>query len=75
MWLVHLAMAFLPSLTIWLIGSWVVANYIFKIEARSPALMGTSRWKAVETALVSGVFFGSVAIWIALAMVLDWTIE
>ena len=73
MWVVHLAMAFLPSLTIWLVGSWAVATFVFKAEVKSPELIGKAGWKAVETALVSSVFFGSVAIWVGLTMLLEWT--
>jgi hypothetical protein len=75
MWLVNLALAFLPAVTVWLIGSWAIAHFIFRKEASSPQLMGRASWKALEVALVSGVFVGSALIWIGLAMFLDFVVE
>ena len=75
MWLVNLALAFLPSLTLWVICSWALAHFVFRKESRRPELIGRASWKAVETALVAGVFFGCVAIWFGLAMLLDFVIK
>lgn len=66
---VNLLLAFVPSLTVWLVGSQLLASFVYRTESKNPRL-GRS-WYAVETGLVFAMFAGSVAMWIGLTLLLQ----
>ena len=68
---VNVLLAFLPSLTLWLAGSALLASFVFKTEARHPDVAHRAAWQAVETALVFGLFAGCFALWIVLTYFLQ----
>ena len=70
MW-VNAALAFLPSLTVWIVASHFLATFIYRTETRRPELVGRTPWHAVETSLIFLVFVGSVGIWIGLIYLLQ----
>jgi hypothetical protein len=68
---VNVLLAFVPSVTVWLIGSSLLASFVFKTEARHPDFARRAAWQAVEIGLVFGLFVGCVGMWIVLTYFLQ----
>jgi hypothetical protein len=75
MFYANVALAFVPSLTAWVIGSGLVAGFIHRVESRRPELIDKAAWNAAETALVFSVFAGSVCLWIGLTYLLQHVVK
>jgi hypothetical protein len=68
---VNVLLAFVPALTVWLIGSSVLASFVYRTETRRPDFAERKAWQAIETALVFGLFAGCVGLWIVLTYLLQ----
>jgi hypothetical protein len=67
----NIILAFLPALTVWFICSGFLAHFIYRVEMGRPDLGNRVAWWVLETALVFGVFVGSVGVWIGLTCLLQ----
>lgn len=70
MFLVNLAIAFVPAVLLWYFGSWAMARLFLRAEPHGPSA-GRHGWGGLELVLTIAVFVLSVAAWFGLAFLLE----
>ena len=75
MLVVNLILAFVPSVTLWIAASQLLASFIYRTEMRRPGIQGSTLWYAAETLLVFLVFAGSVGAWAGLTILLQHALK
>ncbi|MBK6315949.1 MAG: hypothetical protein IPF53_17065 [Blastocatellia bacterium] len=71
MLILHLFVAFLIALPLWYLGSWLLAQAIYRVETRNPKFTETRAWAAIETVSNFIVFLFSISLWLGLTYALQ----
>lgn len=71
MLILHLFVAFLIALPLWYLGSWLLAQAIYRTETRNPKFADTAAWSAFETISNFIVFLFSISLWLGLTYALQ----
>ena len=64
MLILHLFVAFLIALPLWYLGSWLLAQAIYRTETRNPKFAETAVWTAIETVSNIILFLFAIRIWL-----------
>lgn len=71
MLILHLFVAFLIALPLWYLGSWLLAQAIYRTETRSPRIVESAFWSAIETVSNIIVFLFAISLWLGLTYALQ----
>ncbi len=71
MLILHLFVAFLIALPLWYLGSWLLAQAIYRTETRNPKFAETRAWTAIEAVSNFIVFLFSISLWLGLTYALQ----
>lgn len=71
MLILHLFVAFLIALPLWYLGSWLLAQAIYRTETRNPKVADNAAWNAFETVSNFIVFLFSISLWLGLTYALQ----
>lgn len=71
MLILHLFVAFLIALPLWYLGSWLLAQAIYRTETRNPKIAESRAWTAIEIVSNFIVFLFSISLWLGLTYALQ----
>lgn len=71
MLILHLFVSLLIALPLWYLGSWLLAQAIFRTESRNPKVAESAAWKTFETVSTFIVFLLAMTIWLGLTYLLQ----
>ena len=73
---VNLIIAFVFGLVLWCVGSWALAQLIYRTESRRPEIVEQHYWSVIETFGTILVFLISMAGWLWMTTLLQiWTAD
>lgn len=69
--ILHLFVSLLVCLPLWYLGSWLLAQAIFRTETRKPGITGSSAWAAFEAVSNFVLFLFAMSLWLGLTYALQ----